>query len=420
MDLEAEFPEKLAPLFEPKRYKILYGGRGGAKSWGIARALLIKGAERKLRILCMREVQKSIRDSSHKLLSDQIQLLGLGAFYEIQQTIIKGANGTEFLFAGLSDQTAESVKSFEGCDLVWCEEAQAISNRSWSILIPTIRKDGSEIWVSFNPELDTDPTWVRFIEDTPPDSIVIHMGWQDNPWFTSVLEAERQHAQKTLPKDEYENIWEGKTRAAAQGAIYALEVAAAQEAKRIREVPYDPMLKVHCVFDLGWNDSMSIALVQKVSSEIRVIEYIEDNLRTLDSYSAELRDKRLNWGKVWLPHDGKAKNIQTGKSAFEVMQALGWDVEQTPDIGIETGIRTARMTFPRVYFDKVKTGRLVECLKRYKRRVNQSTGEPGEPLHDEFSHGADCFRYVCVAADQMQNETWGGGKSIRRNIAGIV
>src|SRR6185437_1536285 len=140
--LNAQFPEKLQPLFEPAPYKILRGGRGGGKSWGVARALLIEGLRRPLRILCTRETQKSIRDSVHKLLVDQIARLGLAAHYGIQQVQITGANGTEFVFAGLSDQTAASIKSFEGADIVWEEEAQVVTNISWTILIPTIRKEG--------------------------------------------------------------------------------------------------------------------------------------------------------------------------------------------------------------------------------------------------------------------------------------
>ena len=149
-EIEARFPPKLEFLFHPKRNKVAYGGRGGAKSWGFARALLIMAAQRPLRILCTREVQKSIKDSVHKLLSDQIEALGLGAVYQVLATEIRGINGSEFLFSGLADQTVESIKSFEGVDIVWLEEARAVTRRSLRILIPTIRKDGSEIWFSFN------------------------------------------------------------------------------------------------------------------------------------------------------------------------------------------------------------------------------------------------------------------------------
>jgi phage terminase large subunit len=404
MTIDAKFPAKLRCLFEPHRYKVLHGGRGGAKSWGIARYLLIDGATKRQRFLCTREVQKSIKDSVHKLLGDQIEALGLGSFYEIQQTVIKGANGTEFLFAGLSDQTAESIKSFEGVDKVWAEEAQAISKRSWDILIPTIRKDGSEIIVSLNPELDTDETYVRFIASPPPDAVVVKIDYKDNPWFPEVLEKERQHAEATMTAADYANIWEGKCKPAVSGAIYAEEIAQAMESKRVCDVAYDPALKVQVVFDLGWNDAMSLILVQRHLSTLRVIAYLEGSHKTLDWWSDELKQRRYNWGTLWLPHDGAHGDYKTGKSAKEIMEGLGWDVEIIPRQPVETGIRTARMAFGQVYFDQHQAARLVECLKRYRRNVPASTGEASTPLHDEYSHGADAFRYMAMVAERMSND----------------
>ncbi len=403
--MSAQFPEKLAFLFEPARYKVAYGGRGGAKSWAYARALLIQGATQRLRILCTREVQKSIKDSVHKLLEDQIEAMGLSHFYEVLQNEIRGKNGTEFLFSGLSEQTALSIKSFEGVDRCWVEEAQGVTDRSWNILQPTIRKKDSEIWVSFNPDLDTDPTYVRFVENPPPGAIVEKVNYTDNPWFPAVLEAERVHALQTNPKD-YQNIWEGACKAAVDGAVYADEIAKAQEEKRVRNVPYDPALKVHVVWDLGWNDAMSLILVQRLGSEIRIIDYIEDNQKTYDWYSATLRERKWNWGTLFLPHDGEHKNAQTGKSAKQVLEGLGWVVATTPSMTIEDGIRQARMIFPRLYIDRDKCDRLLQCFKRYKRNVPIKTGEPSAPVHDAWSHGADAFRYLAINEGSMVNETY--------------
>ncbi|TSP11534.1 PBSX family phage terminase large subunit [Cupriavidus campinensis] len=417
--MNAEFPEILAFLFDAYRYKVAHGGRGSGKSWGFARALLIQGAQTPLRIGCFREVQKSIKDSVHKLLSDQIKALHLGGFYEVLETAIRGKNGTEFLFAGLADHTVDSIKSYEGIDRCWVEEGQTVSKRSWDILIPTIRKGGSEIWVSMNPELETDETYQRFVANPPPNSHVVQVNYHDNPWFNDELEAERLHCQRTAPKD-YENIWLGKCKPAVSGAIYYDEMAAAEEQGRICNVPYDPLLKVHVVFDLGWNDAMAISLVQRGPADIRVIEYIEDSHKTLDYYSAELKKRNLNWGKLYLPHDGRNRDFKTGKSAQEIMQAFGWEVSITPNMSIEDGIRLARMTFPRVYIDKIKGDRLVQCLKRYRRSINQQTQEPGGPMHDEWSHGADDFRYIAVNAESMTNETWGGGAALNYQPVGIV
>lgn len=125
--MEIELPKKLDVLFQPARYKVIKGGRGSGKSWGVAIAMLIQGTAKPTRFLCTREVQKSIQQSVHQLLKDQIARLGLTSFYEVLQTTIRGKNGSEFFFAGLSDMTVDSIKSFEGVDVVWCEEAQTIS-----------------------------------------------------------------------------------------------------------------------------------------------------------------------------------------------------------------------------------------------------------------------------------------------------
>jgi phage terminase large subunit len=400
---EVAFPPKAAFLFEPHRYKVMYGGRGSGKSHSAATALLVQGAKEKHRILCTREIQKSIKDSVHKLLCDKIDDIGLGSFYEPLETIIRGKNGTEFLFAGLANQTVSSIKSMEGCSKVWCEEAQTISKRSWDILIPTIRTEGSEIWVTFNPELDTDPTYERFVVNPPPSCVSVHMNYSDNPYFPEVLEQERLHCKLSNPED-YANIWEGQCRSAVEGAIYAAEVAASTSGNRICNVPYDPALKVHTVWDLGWNDSMSIILVQKLRSEIRVLEYIEDDHKTLDHYAALLNSKMYNWGHDWLPHDGKHKDFKTGKSTADILRKFGRKVRFTPNIPVESGIKAARMTFSQIYFDKVKAGRLVECLKRYRRSINVQTHEPGSPVHGPESHGSDCFRYLCLNTEKMHNE----------------
>ncbi len=398
-----DHPEKLGFLFEPHRCKVAHGGRGSSKSWGFARALLIEAARTQLRILCTREVQKSIKDSVHKLLSDQIQAMGLGAHFQILDTEIRGINGSEFIFAGLSGQTVESIKSYEGIDKVWVEEAQSVKKNSWDILIPTIRKDGSEIWVTLNPELDTDDTYMRFVSSPPPGAVVVQMNWRDNPWFPKVLEDERKHCLLTN-KEDYLTIWEGKCRMALKGAIYADEVAKAIQDGRVCSVPYDPRLKVHAVWDLGWNDSMAIGLCQRVRSEVRIIGYVEDSHKTLDWYVAELAKLNYNWGFDWLPHDGKSKDFKTGRSAEEILKSFGRRVKITPNIPVESGIKAGRMAVGQAAFDKTKAARLVECLKRYRRSINAETNEPGSPVHDEYSHGADMWRYVAINADKMTNE----------------
>lgn len=410
--MNVEFPQKLRCLFQPSRYKFIRGGRGSAKSWSVARALLVRGASQPLRILCTREVQKSIKQSVHQLLRDQIVALGLESFYEVLEHEVRGRNGSQFLFSGLSDLTADSIKSFEGVDIVWIEEAQTITSRSLKILVPTIRRPGSEIWATFNPELDTDPIYVMAVMEPPPDSISVEINYCDNPWFPDVLEQERQHAQNTMPPAEYAHVWEGKCRPAVAGAIYANEIAEAEAQSRLSRVPYDPMLKVHTVWDLGFNDSMAIILVQRLASEIRVVDYIEDERRTIESYITDRQQDSLalregwNWGNDYLPHDGFARRHQTGRSDADVLKSLGRRPLQIAGGDVEAGIRRARQLFPRVYFNMASPGvkTLVEHMRRYRRHINRQTGAAGAPVHDAHSHGADAYRYLAAVADDLSNE----------------
>lgn len=422
----SEYPVKLAPLFQPHRYKVAYGGRGGCKSWGFARALVEKGWREPLRILCTREVQKSIKDSVHQLLCDQIQALGLGAHYEIYETEIRGDNGTLFLFAGLSTQTAESIKSFEGIDICWVEEARAVTKRSWDILIPTIRKDGSEIWVSFNPELDTDETYQRFVVNPPSSAAVMKLTYADNPWFPKVLEDERVACLKRDP-DGYRNIWEGEPRTVVEGAIFHREIVAALEGKRVRPVPYDPMLKVHTIWDLGWNDQTAIIGVQKVASEVRIVDYWEGSFRRLDEWVAELEKRPYRWGKDYLPHDGGSGQLNAGgKSTEDILRGMGRQAvvckgrDYPGATDPEQRINAARMMFPRCYFDDTRAAQLFERLKRYRRRINAQTQQPEGPLHDETSHGADAFGLLAVVVDKLANDDSAFHQPIKYPKLGVV
>lgn len=397
-----QFPEKAGILFKPARFKCLFGGRDSAKSWSIARALLLEGAEKPMQIGCFREVQKSIKDSVHQLLANQVEALGLGRFYEVKHERIEGKNGTSFGFAGLSAQTRESIKSWEGLNRAWVEEAQTVTKRSWDILEPTIRAPDSEIWLSFNPSMESDETYQRFVSHPSPEVVSAFMNWQDNSWRSKVLDAARERMERESP-DDYAHIYGGQCRPAVEGAIYYNEVSKLKSTGRLCNVPYDPMLRVHVITDLGFNDYMSLILVQRLASEIRVIRYIEDRLRYIPSYSQELKDLKLNYGKLYLPHDGKAKHV-TGSSAEEQFRALGWDVEIVPDIGLEQGIRKTREVFPRLYLDKNNASELCNRLGRYRRRVN-SEGQASTPVHDDESHGADGTRYLAIVADQLTNDS---------------
>lgn len=425
LTLTPEFPEKLEMLFQPSRYKVLYGGRGGAKSWGVARALLLQGFERPLRVLCAREFQNSIRDSVHKLLSDQVDGLGLGGFYDCQAAAIKGKNGTEFAFEGLRHNISR-IKSYEGVDRVWVEEAHSVSKPSWEVLIPTIRKDGSEIWVTFNPEFEDDETYQRFVLTPPRDALVAELNWRDNPWFPEVLRQEKDELQRRDPA-AYEHVWEGKCRQWLEGAIYANELRRTISEGRIRQVEHDPAVAVYTAWDLGHTDSTAIWWFQIVRGEIHILESYASDGESLNTYATQILGKqveidliqdrvvarvldpvpglehrmRYKYAKHWLPHDARAKTLAAqGKTIVEQLASvLGISrMGIVPDIGLEDGIQAVRTMFHRCYFDATGCADGLKALRKYQRELQPDEKSlKKNPKHDWTSHYSDAFRMLGVA-----------------------
>lgn len=400
---EAAFPAKLRFLFEPARYKVLYGGRGGAKSWGIARWLLIEGRRKPTRVLCTREIQRSISDSVHKLLRDQIAALGFNDFYTVQETKIIGANGTEFTFAGLKTNI-DNLKSFEGVDKCWVEEAVNVSKQSWDKLIPTIRKDGSEIIVSFNPELQTDETYKRFVVNPPSKAKVVKLNWADNPFFPETLRQEKDDL-KAKSEDDYLHIYEGMCKQVVEGAIYRAELIAAEKEGRICRVPYDPLKPVDTFWDLGYADNTCIWLGQSIGFEFRFIDFISGSQQGLQYYLRTLQEKGYVYGTDYLPHDARAHQLGTGRSIEEQIRASGRNVHVVPRLSVEDGIAAARAIFGKSYFDAEKTADGIQALRHYRYEMDDKLLTfKKQPLHDWASHAADAFRTAAVAIKEPQRE----------------
>lgn len=391
-----ELPDKAQVLFEPHRYKIAYGGRGGAKSWTFAKALVTIASEQRKRVLCGRELQNSIKDSVHKLLSDQIALLELDKFYDIQATTIIGQNGSEFNFEGLRYNHTK-IKSYEGVDIAWVEQAERVSKSSWNTLIPTIRKEGSEIWMTLNPDLEDDETYQRFVIRPPTNSVLIEMSWRDNPWFPEVLRQEMEDLKRRDP-DEWLNVWEGKCRHALEGAIYATELREASEQGRIGKVPSATGSAVHTGWDLGHSDSTAIWFFQRVGFEFRLIDYYEDNARKLEDYLRILQDRGYLYGRHYLPHDAE-NELLVGTSIADEVRAWGRGdvviVPRTSDIANDLNL--CRNVFASCWFDEEKCADGLACLRHYRYGVDEQTGRRSRlPVHDWSSHGADAFRTFAV------------------------
>lgn len=399
--LQIKIPEKLEPFTQPARNKVAYGGRGSGKSWTIAQLLVLEAYKKPTRILCAREIQKSIDDSVIQLLSDTIERMGLSEFFDVQRGVIHGQNGSRFIFEGLKANITK-IKSMEGIDIAWVEEAEKVSFTSWETLIPTIRKPNSEIWVSFNPYDEMDDTYQRFVLNPPEDAVCVEINWRDNPWFPDELMKEKDHL---FDKDENLAmwIWEGKPLANHDGAYWAKFI----DYEKVKEFAIEPSVRVSTYWDLGISDDMTIWFVQEVAGEIRIIHGYENHGEGLQHYVNYLHDFRAKhnivYGDHYAPHDISVRELGTGKSRLETAKSMGINFEKTPSIPIEDGIEQARSIIGRCYFLESETKKGLQALKAYRRDFDDAKGVfKSRPLHNWASHYADAFRYFAVSRGKQQ------------------
>jgi phage terminase large subunit len=401
MKTDIQLPLWAQFLTKPMRYKCAWGGRGSGKSWAFAMMLLIEGAKSQQRVLCAREIQKSLKDSVHQLLTDQIVNMGLQDFYEVTESEIRGKNGTLFLFAGLKNNSVATIKSFEGVTRCWVEEAQSVSKRSWDILIPTIRAPGSEIWVTFNPELETDETYQRFVLKPPENCVSVKVNWNLNPWFPETLRIEKDSL-KSRDMSAYNVVWEGLCRQTVDGAIFAKEMQMAELEGRLTRVPYDPSKPVHAIFDLGWADATAIWFLQFIGMETRLIRYIEGTQQTMSEYLAKMQTFGYIYDTLWLPHDAENKTLAAnGRSIEEIVRNAGYKTRIIPRTPVADSINAARTLFRSCYFDRELCHEGLQCLRHYRYEVDPDTGQFSRtPLHDHYSHGADAFRMIGLMVNE--------------------
>lgn len=397
--------EAFAPLFDEQdphynsRYLVWYGGRGSGKTVTVSKGLLIRGMKKKERILCCREFQNSISDSVFKQLCDDIADLGLDEFYSVTQNSIKGANGTEFLFKGLRNNI-QSVKSTAGVTLCHVEEAQTVSSLSWDVLIPTIREEGSQIIITFNPDEEDDPTYQRFVVNPPPDSYVRKVNYDENKWLPETLRKEMEYAKRDT--DNFNHVWLGMPRRAGLGAVYGKEMAAALP--RITNVPYTPAAPVYTFWDLGYSDHTAIWFAQTVGKEPRAIDYYENNMESLDHYAQIVRDKGYNYAGHILPHDAGHKSLRTGTTLAQQLEGMGLNnIIILPVDSIATGIELVRQLIPQMWFDAEKCKQGIHCLRKYHYRYDEERKMfSKEPVHDWSSNGADAARYMATYLATMR------------------
>ena len=411
--MEKRVPIKFKPLYmhqkNDKLFYVYHGGRGGGKSWEIADFLLIEGAKQKHRILCCREVQKSIKQSVHKLLSDRISALGLGAFYEILETEIRGKNGTEFSFAGLLSHTVESVKSFEGATITWIEEAQTVSAFSLSILIPTVvRTSKPMVIMSMNPKLPSDAVYSQYVLGERDDTVVVQINYTDNKECPDELIALAEQM-KADDYDQYEHIWLGRPKEIADGAIYKAEFEQIKRENRICKVPHDPNLPVYTSWDLGILDPTAIWFFQIYVKEVRVIDYYEANNEPLAHYARILDEKKKEWGymyeKHFAPHDIAARDLSSGVSREQTMANLGYRMTKGARLGVEDRIEATRQMLKNCWFDADKCKHGVKALQNYRREFNDKLEQfKATAVHDWASHGSDAFGEGALNINKMHEQ----------------
>lgn len=394
------------PLLVPSRYKCAWGGRGSGKSHMFAESMIEYALmTRGFRGLCGREIQKSLKDSAKFLIESKLQKFKLGeahgfkVFREVIQTPGDGA----IMFQGLQDHTAESIKSFEGLDVFWGEEAQSLSARSMELLRPTIRKDGSELWFSYNPRRKSDPVDMMFRGDVlPTGAIVVKANWSDNPWFPSVLEQERLDCLRTQP-EAYDHIWEGGYAKAMSSAYYAKCLAEARLQGRIGKVQPDPLMQVRAFWDIGFNDSTAIWIAQFIGKEIRILDYYEAQGQPLSSHLLWLRTRGWDNCLCILPHDGAHHSNITGLRFEDHIRQAGFKAETVGNQGKGAAmlrIEAARRLFPSMWFNEETCSTGIELLGYYHEKKHPVTGAGLGPNHNDeanSSHAADAFGLMAVA-----------------------
>lgn len=402
--LKLQTPRVFLPLLQPARYKGIYGGRGSGKSHFFAELAIEECLRAPKRVVCIREVQKSIKQSVKLLLDDKIKSLGLEWHFISLESEIRGINGSLITFCGMQDHTAASIKSLEGYDIAWCEEAQAISEKSLRLLRPTIRKEGSELWFSWNPENDTDPIDDLLRGENPlQDAIVVQANWMDNPFFPEVLRAEMEEDKRRDP-DNYAHIWLGEYQRFAGGAIYGREMITAVEDNptRITKVPYNPAFPVIVSWDLGFGDATALWFCQIVGREPRMIDYYEDNMQPLSHYVQYIKSKPYSYEMQVLPHDAGHASLRTGTTLVQQLDDLGLGKQDRdltvlqPD-SVESGIQLVRNLISQSWFDRDKCKTGISALKKYHYEYDADRKIfKNKPYHDWSSNGADSFRYMAT------------------------
>jgi phage terminase large subunit len=423
--VQIKVPPKLKPVFlGPARVRGAYGGRGSAKTRTFAKMAAVKAyqfaqAGREGIVLCCRQFMNSLDESSLEEIKAAIRSEPwLLAHFEIGEKFVRTRDGrVAFKFVGL-DRNIDSIKSKARILLCWVDEAEPVTEGAWQKLIPTIREEDSELWVTWNPERETSPTHKRFRLSTADDMKVVEINYTENPWFPAVLERERQADLKERP-DSYEHIWEGGFVTVAEGAYFASCLTQAKTDKRIGKVAPDPLMEYRAFWDIGTRDATAIWVAQFVGREIRVLNYYEAVGQPLAAHLGWLRSSGYGNALCILPHDGERADHLTADKFADHIEAAGFRTETIKNQGKGAAMRrveAGRRLFPSIWFNEETTHAGRRALGWYHEKRDENRNIGLGPEHDWSSHGADAFGLMCVAYE-APDDSW--AKPIRR-VARVV
>ncbi len=427
--LQIPTAEVFLPLLPPSRYKGAWGGRGSGKSHFFADLLIEDSlAERGLCSVCIREVQKSLKDSAKRLIENKIEEFRLGSEFRVFRDAIQTPGDGVIVFQGMQDHTAESIKSLEGFKRAWVEEAQTLSANSLTLLRPTIRAPGSELWFSWNPRSKKDPVDKLLRGEAPPTgTTIVRANWSDNPWFPAELEQERRDDERDRP-DQYPHIWEGDYAKVTEGAYYAAALTQARKDARIGRVAADPLMTIRLFVDIGGTgakaDAFTIWAAQFIGKEIRVLDYYEAVGQPLGAHLAWMRERDYTPGRaqIWLPHDGATQDKVFAVSYQSALEEAGYRVTVVPNQGkgaAAARIEAGRRLFPRIWFNETSTQPGLDALGAYHEKRDEARQIGLGPEHDWASHGADAFGLMCVAYEEPAKSA-GFGRDLNYRSLGVA
>lgn len=406
--LRIQTPRWAVPFLQPSRYKAAYGGRGSGKSHFFAELLVERCLMKRTRAVCIREVQLSLKESVRQLIIDKIRDLGVQDSFEVLEAEIRAPHGGLIIFRGMQSYNAETIKSLEGYDIAFIEEAQTLSATSLRMLRPTIRAPGSEIWAAWNPRHDTDAIDDFFRGSQPPsNAIIARVNWSENPFFPEELRQEMLD-DRLRDAEMAAHVWDGGYEIVSEGAYYALLLAQAEQDGRIGDFPYDPALPVLTAWDLGVDDYTAIWFLQEKANVVTAIDFYEASGEGAEELVrmglpelAPAKEREPGWdagdrpyryGRHYFPHDVKVREWGAGRSRIATLQGLGLT---SINVGLAVNpaerVNAVRKVLPFVRFNKATTNVGLKHLRGYSRKWNKSMETYSGPLHDEHSHAADAF-----------------------------